>query len=129
MVSRLCCWLDITKKCDSFNIILIIFCFYISSAAPNIKEALEKFAPEDSYYIYVDVGDRQTYKISIKFFFSSLYLILFFSRWKDIKCSFRTDKDTHLSVIPSLIRWKQPMRLEGEQCEKTDLLEMFLTED
>lgn len=68
---------------------------------------------------------------NLNFFFPifSLSYHFFFYRWKDIKCSFRTDKDTHLSVIPSFIRWKQPMRIEGEQCEKMDLLEMFLTED
>lgn len=59
--------------------------------------------------IYVDVGDRAT--------------------WKDIKNPFRLDKDTHLSVIPSLIRWKQPQRLEGDQLLRPELLQMFFTEE
>lgn len=42
---------------------------------------------------------------------------------------FRKDTNTHLSVIPTMIRWKQPQRLEGEQCGKADLLELFFSED
>lgn len=49
--------------------------------------------------------------------------------WKDMNNSFRKDKDTHLSVIPTLIRWKQPQRLEGEQLLKPELLQMFFADE
>uniref|UniRef100_A0A182JZJ1 Thioredoxin domain-containing protein 17 n=1 Tax=Anopheles christyi TaxID=43041 RepID=A0A182JZJ1_9DIPT len=78
-------------------------------AAPFIEKAVEMNAPENSHFIYVDVGDRPT--------------------WKDMNNSFRKDANTHLSVIPTMIRWKQPQRLEGEQCAKADLLELFFSED
>uniref|UniRef100_U5EXP8 Thioredoxin domain-containing protein 17 n=1 Tax=Corethrella appendiculata TaxID=1370023 RepID=U5EXP8_9DIPT len=79
------------------------------SAEPHIKNALEKFADKNSHFICVDVGDRAT--------------------WKDMNNPFRKDKDTHLMVIPTLIRYKHPQRLEGEQLEKEDLLEMFFNDD
>ncbi|XP_035773804.1 thioredoxin domain-containing protein 17-like [Anopheles albimanus] len=78
-------------------------------AAPFIESAVEKDAPSDSHFIYVDVGDRPT--------------------WKDMNNSFRKDANTHLSVIPTLIRWKNPQRLEGDQCAKPDLLQMFFGEE
>jgi hypothetical protein len=49
--------------------------------------------------------------------------------WKDMKNPFRLDKDTHLSVIPTLIRWKNPQRLEGEQLLKSELLQMFFADE
>lgn len=45
-----------------------------------------------------------------------------------MKCPFRTDSRTKLMVIPTLIRWKSPQKLEGEQCEKKELVEMLLTD-
>ena len=32
-------------------------------------------------------------------------------------------------VIPTIIRWKSPLRLEGPHCEKHELLEMFFEDD
>ncbi|XP_053681348.1 thioredoxin domain-containing protein 17-like [Anopheles nili] len=78
-------------------------------AAPFIEKAVEEHAPANSHFIYVDVGDRST--------------------WKDMNNPFRKDTNTHLSVIPTMIRWKNPQRLEGEQCAKADLLELFFSED
>lgn len=46
-----------------------------------------------------------------------------------MKNPLRTDKNTHLQVIPTLIRWKGPQRLEGDQCCKSDLLDMFFYDD
>ncbi|XP_019541347.2 thioredoxin domain-containing protein 17 [Aedes albopictus] len=86
----------------------VSWCSDCVEAAPFIVAALET-APAESHFIYVDVGDRPT--------------------WKDMNNPFRKDTDTHLSVIPTLIRWKNPQRLEGEQCCKADLLEMFFTDD
>ncbi|CAD7092940.1 unnamed protein product [Hermetia illucens] len=78
-------------------------------AEPVVKEAVAKYASDDAKFVYIDVGDRAT--------------------WKDPKCPFRTNKNTYLSVIPTLLRWKSPQKLEGPQCENPDLLEMFFTED
>lgn len=46
-----------------------------------------------------------------------------------MKNPFREDARLKLMVIPTLIRWQTVIRLEGDQCEKPDLLEMFFTED
>lgn len=51
------------------------------------------------------------------------------SSWKDDKNPFRTDKRLKLMVIPTLIRWKSPQRLEGEQLANPDLVEMMFTDD
>ncbi|XP_063925588.1 thioredoxin domain-containing protein 17-like [Zophobas morio] len=75
-------------------------------AAPVIEEALEK-AKYEGHFIYVQVGDRPF--------------------WKDMNCPFRKDKKTKLMVLPTVLRWQQPQRLEGDQCEKLDLLEMLLS--
>lgn len=48
---------EIFCSLQQLNLIISVFFF---AAAPNIKESLEKFAPDDSIYIYVDVGDRET---------------------------------------------------------------------
>lgn len=77
-------------------------------AEPFINDGLAQFG-DDSVFIYVDVGDR--------------------AFWKDMKNPFRTDRDTHLSVIPTLIRWKKPQRLEGDQLTKPELIQMFFTEE
>lgn len=50
--------------------------------------------------------------------------------WKDMKNPFRTDKNAHLSVIPTLINWNEKTkRLEGDHLCKPELLEMFFEED
>lgn len=46
-----------------------------------------------------------------------------------MKCPFRTDSRLKLMVIPTLIRWKSPQRLEGEHCEKPELVEMLFTDE
>lgn len=42
---------------------------------------------------------------------------------------FRKDTVAPISVIPTLVRWKSPARLDGDQCAKPSLLEMFFTEE
>lgn len=54
--------------------------------------------------------------------------MLYFS-WKDMKNPFRLDSNMKLEVIPTLIRYKSPARLSGEQLCKDELLEMFFTEE
>ncbi|KAK9732313.1 Eukaryotic protein of unknown function (DUF953) [Popillia japonica] len=77
-------------------------------AKPVVEDAL-KYTDENSQFVYVEVGDR--------------------SFWKDSKCPFRTDKRTKLLVIPTLVRWGHPQKLEGEQCENPDLVEMLFQEE
>lgn len=50
-------------------------------------------------------------------------------RWKDPNCSFRKDPKTKLMVIPTLVRWNGPQKLEGEQCEKAELVSMLFQEE
>lgn len=77
-------------------------------------------------------GRRQTYVsfqgASLK---SDLFLFTYFSflRWKDTNCKFRKDHQTKLMVLPTLARWKQPQKLEGEQCENPDLVDMLFTDE
>nr|CAI5868100.1 unnamed protein product [Callosobruchus analis] len=84
------------------------WCDDCQRAWPVIQKELEKADPE-SYFIYVQVGDRPT--------------------WKDPNCPFRKDPRTKLLVLPTLIRWNCPQKLEGEKCEKEDLVSMLLTYD
>ena len=51
------------------------------------------------------------------------------SYWKDLKNPFRLEEKCRISVIPTLVRWKGPQRLEGNQLTKAELLEMFFEED
>lgn len=55
------------------------------------------------------------------------YIIIF--RWKDLNCPFRKDPRTRLMVIPTLIKWQHPQKLEGEQCENPDLVELLFTDE
>ncbi|KAI4462254.1 42-9-9 protein-related [Holotrichia oblita] len=77
-------------------------------AKPVIEEALNQAEP-DSQFVYVEVGDR--------------------AYWKDPNCPFRTDKRTSLLVLPTLLRWGQPQRLQGDQCKNPDLVEMLFQDD
>ncbi|KAK4875211.1 hypothetical protein RN001_011633 [Aquatica leii] len=86
----------------------ISWCDDCVRAFPVVEAALSK-ADTNSHFIYVEVGDRPT--------------------WKSAECPFRKDKRTRLLVIPTLIRWGQPQRLEGDQCEKEDLVEMLFTDE
>lgn len=53
-----------------------------------------------------------------------------FFRWKNMKNPFRLDKNTHLSVIPTLINWNEKAkRLEGDQLCKSELLDMFFEQE
>ncbi|XP_012251391.1 thioredoxin domain-containing protein 17-like [Athalia rosae] len=77
-------------------------------AEPFIQKGLEA-APENSHFIYVEVGDRPF--------------------WKDLKCPFRTDSRTKLQLLPTLARWGTQKRLEGDQCLDVELVEMLVTDD
>ncbi|XP_044733069.1 thioredoxin domain-containing protein 17-like isoform X2 [Chrysoperla carnea] len=84
------------------------WCSDCVEADPIIESHLS-LLPENSHFIISIVGDRPT--------------------WKDAKNPFRTDKRFKLMVIPTLIRWKSPHRLEGEQLANPDLVEMMFTDD
>lgn len=75
---------------------------------PAVDKAVQSIT-EPCHFVYVDVGDR--------------------AFWKNMTNPFRTDKNTHLMVIPTLIRWKGPQRLEGEQCGNPELLDMFFNDE
>lgn len=46
-----------------------------------------------------------------------------------MNCPFRKDARTKLMVIPTLIKWGSPVKLEGEQCAKPDLVELVFNEE
>ncbi|XP_044755789.1 thioredoxin domain-containing protein 17-like [Coccinella septempunctata] len=77
-------------------------------AEPVVREQLKHADPE-SVFIYVEVGDRPT--------------------WKNPQCPFRKDSRTKLMQIPTLVRWGGPQKLAGEQCEKPELVEMLFTDE
>ncbi|EAT33643.1 AAEL012116-PA [Aedes aegypti] len=83
------------------------WCPYCVKAAPVVEEAL-KLAPENSHFITV-VIDRPF--------------------WKDLNNPFRKDPRTHLVFLPTLLRWKSPQRLDGEQVSNKDLVEMLLSDE
>ncbi|CAH1101409.1 unnamed protein product [Psylliodes chrysocephalus] len=80
-------------------------------AWPVITEVIEELKASDpeSHFVHVEVGDK--------------FL------WKDPKCPFRTDPSTKLMTLPTIIRWKKPQRLEGDKCEKKELVQMLFEED
>lgn len=80
------------------------WCPYCVKAAPVVEEAL-KNAPEESHFIYVDVGER--------------------AYWRQKDCPYRTDPRTKLVFLPTLLRWKGAQRLDGEQACKPELVEML----
>ncbi|CAG9834975.1 unnamed protein product [Diabrotica balteata] len=84
------------------------WCTYCVRAWPVIDKELEGTDP-NSHFIRVEVGDMPI--------------------WKDPNCPFRHDPKTKLRVLPTLVRWQGPQRLEGEQCDKADLVNMLLNED
>lgn len=95
------------KKCCFWWILgNLIYLFISNSAQPFIDDALTNLAPKDCHFVIVDVGDR--------------------TAWKDMKNSFRCNKNAQISVIPTLINWNEKdKRLEGGQLCKPSLLEMF----
>ena len=74
------------------------------TAEPVVDAGLTK-APEDAVFIYVGVGGRDF--------------------WKDPKCVFRTNSQTRLKSVPTLIKWGGPERLEESQCANKDMVEML----
>lgn len=97
-------------------------------AVPYIQEALDKYG-EGTALVTVDVGDRyESVKDDKLPSYSFLYYLLR-PTWKDMNNSFRKDKDSHLQVIPTLVRWKHPQRLEGDQLLKPELLQMFFADE
>lgn len=85
------------------------WCPTCNVAWPLVQNEVPKL-PDDSHFVVVEVGDRPT--------------------WKDTLCPFRTDPKTKLLVVPTLVRWDTPQRLEGSHLEKPELLSMlFFDED
>lgn len=84
-----------------------VWCPDCVRAWPVIKKGMEK-ADKNSHFVYVEIGDR-------KYF--------------DSKCPFRKHPKVQLKQVPTVQRWMQPQRLEGLQCEKLELMEMFFTDE
>lgn len=76
-------------------------------AEPVIEKALACASP-DAVFVHVEVGSRPT--------------------WKDQKNPFRTDPNLELKVVPTLIRYGTPMRLEEDQCAKLATVQMLFEE-
>lgn len=77
-------------------------------AEPYIEKGFE-LGQEPCHLVTVEVGDRPF--------------------WKDPNCVFRTNTTTKLKVLPTLAKWGTQKRLEGDQCQKVDLIEMLLTDE
>lgn len=76
------------------------------------EPVIEKYIPEiseDNVFIVCVVGDRM--------------------KWKDPQCVFRTDPDTLLKGIPTLLKWGTKERLNSDGCANADMVSMLLTED
>lgn len=109
------------------------FWWHLFAAEPFIqKYGIENGAP-GSHFVIAEVGDRPTW-VALEIM-RTPFLFNFTGksnarRYKDPKCPFRTDKNTHLSVIPTLINWNEKAkRLEGDQLCKPELLEMFFEQE
>lgn len=74
-------------------------------AEPFIEQGF-KDAPKNINFVEVQVGDRRF--------------------WKDLKCPFRTDFNIKIRVLPTLVKWGTQKRLEGDQCQQLELIEMLL---
>ncbi|XP_066146665.1 thioredoxin domain-containing protein 17-like [Euwallacea fornicatus] len=111
-------FLDFFKTFDTKNKLVYVYftgtkgpsgdswCPDCNSAWPVVANELSTL-PEDCHFVVVEVGDRET--------------------WKDQNCPFRKDPKTRLLVVPTLKRWNEPQKLEGEQCENADLVNMLFT--
>ncbi|KAJ6649563.1 Thioredoxin domain-containing protein 17 [Pseudolycoriella hygida] len=84
------------------------WCNYCVKAEPVVYDCL-KHSQEDSFFIHVDVGERDF--------------------WNNVNCPFRKDPRTHLVSLPTLLRWKSPQRLDGERCSDTRLVEMLIIDE
>ncbi|XP_023321472.1 thioredoxin domain-containing protein 17 [Eurytemora carolleeae] len=76
-------------------------------AYPVIQDCLKTVSDEASF-LYVEVGDR--------------------TFWKDPKCIFRTETETKLKSVPTLVKWGTPERLEEGQCADRNLVNMLFEE-
>lgn len=83
------------------------WCPYCKIAEPVIDDSLDA-ASESSHFIVASIGNKK--------------------KWRDIDCPFRKDPDTFLVMVPTLIRWKSPQRLEGTKCSNRDLVIFLLSE-
>lgn len=84
------------------------WCPMCRTAEPLVRTALRQVSyPCD--FVRCDVGDREF--------------------WEDPKNAFRTNRHTHLLVLPTLLSWKTEKRLEGNWVIKPDMLALFFERD
>lgn len=84
-----------------------IWCPGCKVALPLVKKCLEKVA-DDAQFIYVEINQKCGVSP---------------------KCPFKKDPNLKLMKVPTLLKWKKPQRLEGSECSKPDLLELYFNED
>uniref|UniRef100_T1GY32 Thioredoxin domain-containing protein 17 n=1 Tax=Megaselia scalaris TaxID=36166 RepID=T1GY32_MEGSC len=84
------------------------WCPYCRIAEPVVEDSLE-VSSESSHFISASVGDKAT--------------------WKNVECPFRKDPNIYLIMVPTLIRWKSPQRLEGLKCSNKELVTFLLSDD
>eukprot|EP00096_Caligus_rogercresseyi_P003037 TRINITY_DN1555_c0_g1_i1.p1 TRINITY_DN1555_c0_g1~~TRINITY_DN1555_c0_g1_i1.p1 ORF type:complete len:123 (-),score=33.00 TRINITY_DN1555_c0_g1_i1:349-717(-) len=48
--------------------------------------------------------------------------------WKDPACPFRTNPQTRLKSVPTLMKWNSPCKLDGNDIQDSNLLAMMLEE-
>ncbi|XP_046680423.1 thioredoxin domain-containing protein 17-like [Homalodisca vitripennis] len=77
-------------------------------AEPAIEEVVNKL-PDTVVFVKVLVGNREF--------------------WKDKECPFRKDKKVHLSSLPTIVKWNNPERLEGNDFANKEIIEMAFEED
>lgn len=70
-----------------------------------------------------------SYKIIIFIDWTTSFPFNFSETWKTMDNPYRKDKNVHLQVIPTLVRWANPQRLEGDQLLKDELLQMFFCDE
>ncbi|CAF3954546.1 unnamed protein product [Adineta steineri] len=108
------------EKYDKDKRIFVLFCGTKDSkghswcpdcvaAEKPVEEAVKSSLPSNAVFIECDVGDRPS--------------------WKDPKCPFRTDPQTRLTGVPTLIEWGTSKRLVESQLLDADTIKILFEDD
>eukprot|EP00045_Choanoeca_perplexa_P000101 m.12994 g.12994 ORF g.12994 m.12994 type:complete len:107 (-) comp10074_c0_seq1:204-524(-) len=85
------------------------WCSDCVKAWPVISKVVNAHAQPTDVFIYVDVGNRDT--------------------WKNPANEFRTRPDFKLTGVPTMVEWQSPKKLVEEQLQDESMVEMLLAED
>lgn len=80
-------------------------------AWPQVEKALQKYDAGHTFH-FIRVECTPTYV-----------------EWKNPKCPFRMDTKMQIMQIPTIILYNSPKRLDGDQCNNPDLLDMIFVEE